>query len=285
MRLSLVVPVYNEVDTITACLEHIARQVRPFDEVIIVDNNCTDGTMDVVRTFADRIPLRILVEPVPGVAAARRTGFNAAVGDIIGRIDADTRLDPQWAGRAVRFFNSDPDADAVYGGVYFYDTPLDSALRKLVRKEAGQALRSGSVAGDTLQGSNMAIRREMWRSAEPLLLDQPGTHEDLDLYCAVVKSGGVVRRYAALTVAQSARRLAEPVRANIAYARAAIRTHELHGDEPGARRLRRAFPMNVVLLGISRMLLVPFDPETRQWRPFRDRRQGRISPIEGSRSG
>ncbi|NKY64871.1 glycosyltransferase family 2 protein [Gordonia rubripertincta] len=284
MRLSLVIPVYNEEDTIAACLEHVAAQIRPFDEVLVVDNNCTDATMAIVASFADRLPLKTLTERTPGVGPARRAGFDAATGDILGRIDADTWLDPQWAGRLVRFFEAEPTVDAVSGSLYWYDTPVDERLRRLIRKDACRSLRTGSVRSTVLQGSNMAIRREMWHKAKGHLLDQPGTHEDLDLYGAVVKAEGNVRSFVALTAAQSARRFAGPIGPNIAYARGGIRTYKLHGDTAAARNLRLAFPMNVTFCVIMRVLVGPFDPVTRKWRPFRGNHAVRVSPMEGTRS-
>lgn len=284
MRLSLVIPVYNEEDTIAACLEHVAAQIRPFDEVLVVDNNCTDATMDVVRSFKDRLSLTILTELTPGVGPARKTGFDAATGDVLGRIDADTWLDPQWTGRLTRFFEAEPTADAVSGSLYWYDTPVDGRLKRLVRRDASRSLRSGSTSAGGLQGSNMAIRREVWHRSKVHLLERPGTHEDLDLYGAVLKAGGNVRSFLALTAAQSARRFAGPIGKNVAYTRGAIRTYKLHGDRTGVRNTRLAFPVNMLFLGIMRVLVGPFDPVTRKWRPFRSNRPVRISPMEGTRS-
>src|SRR5688572_27451257 len=84
---SIVIPAYNEEGQLALCLEAIARQTVKPVEVIVVDNNSTDGTVEV----AGRYPfVTVLHEWRQGVVHARDCGFDAAKGDIIGRIDAET---------------------------------------------------------------------------------------------------------------------------------------------------------------------------------------------------
>ena len=72
--LSLVIPCYNEQRRIKACLESVARQtVRP-SEVLLVDNNSTDGTLRLARQFDF---VTILKQPRQGVVFARNAGFDA----------------------------------------------------------------------------------------------------------------------------------------------------------------------------------------------------------------
>ena len=62
MKVSLVIPAYNEEKYMKDCLVHImAQQVRP-DEIIVVDNNCTDKTVKIAKLF----PVTIVKEPVRG---------------------------------------------------------------------------------------------------------------------------------------------------------------------------------------------------------------------------
>ncbi len=96
-ELSVVVPALNEARYIAECLESLVKQriEVPF-EIVLVDNNCTDNTVQVAAAFADRGSLRILREPHPGRGAARRAGFAAARGAIIVSADADTRYPEAW---------------------------------------------------------------------------------------------------------------------------------------------------------------------------------------------
>ncbi|HPG37472.1 MAG TPA: glycosyltransferase family A protein, partial [Candidatus Saccharibacteria bacterium] len=92
-RISVVIPVYNEAAALPACLEALAGQTAPPFEVLVVDNNSTDDSVLV----AARYPfVTVLHEKRQGVLHARSLGFTAARGDIIGRIDADTEVAPDW---------------------------------------------------------------------------------------------------------------------------------------------------------------------------------------------
>ena len=93
LTLSLIIPVYNEEHHIRECLEAVKRQICMPDEVIVVDNNCTDRTIEIVKEYDF---VRIVSETKQGRAYARSAGFNAANSEILGRIDADSRIAPNW---------------------------------------------------------------------------------------------------------------------------------------------------------------------------------------------
>jgi glycosyltransferase involved in cell wall biosynthesis len=88
-RVSVVIPAKNEAENIGWVLERLPRCV---DEVIIVDGNSSDGTVDVARRV--RPDVRVVQEKRPGKGAALRTGFRLASGDFIAMIDADGSMDP-----------------------------------------------------------------------------------------------------------------------------------------------------------------------------------------------
>jgi len=114
VKLSIVIPVFNEIGTI----DEIIRRVRetPYDkEIIIVDDCSTDGTMDHLRTLENESDLRIIFhEKNMGKGAALRTGFGNVTGDIVIVQDADLEYDPGEYSRLIQPI-LDNKADAVYG--------------------------------------------------------------------------------------------------------------------------------------------------------------------------
>jgi glycosyltransferase involved in cell wall biosynthesis len=185
LRISLVIPVYNEASQIAACLESIARQtVKPF-EVIVVDNNSTDNTVEIASSYAF---VRILNAKQQGVVHARNRGFNAACGEIIGRIDADSRIAPDWVETVVGIFSAQPKLQAISGSLHYYDIAcqrLIDGIDARVRSWLGRRT-AGAVY---LLGANMAIRKQGWNRVNMSTCSHGGIHEDLDLAAHLALSG------------------------------------------------------------------------------------------------
>ena len=95
MRLSVVIPVYNEIKTI----EEVIHRVQDFimeKEIILVDDFSTDGTRDLLKKYEKQEGIRVIYQPHnQGKGAALRTGFQAARGETIIVQDADLEYDPK----------------------------------------------------------------------------------------------------------------------------------------------------------------------------------------------
>jgi glycosyltransferase involved in cell wall biosynthesis len=103
MKYSVVIATHNRADDLRGTLGSLAIvQARQPWELIVVDNNSTDNTPEVVRELAPSYPapLRYLFEPVPGRSAALNTGIAAAQGSMIVTTDDDVRVAPDWLDRA-----------------------------------------------------------------------------------------------------------------------------------------------------------------------------------------
>jgi glycosyltransferase involved in cell wall biosynthesis len=157
-------------------LDAIAKQtVQPF-EVIVVDNNSSDDTVAVARKYPF---VKVIRETRQGVVYARDRGFRAAKGEIIGRIDGDTRITPNWVETLTSIF-SDENVDVVTGSVRYYDmtwAPVCNRIDLILRRHLARVL-GREVA---IQGANMGIRRSVWRAIESDLCRQGGMHEDFDV--------------------------------------------------------------------------------------------------------
>jgi glycosyltransferase involved in cell wall biosynthesis len=115
VKLSVVIPVFNEVATIEALIRRVREMPLQLLEVIVVDDGSSDGTRDVLPalegTLIDRL---ILHERNRGKGAALRTGFAAASGDVVVVQDADLEYDPLEIPTLLRPILIGK-ADAVYG--------------------------------------------------------------------------------------------------------------------------------------------------------------------------
>lgn len=120
VRLSVVIPAFNEGGYLDAALDSL--QDQDFGgryEVIVVDNDSTDDTADIARSYG----ARVLREPQRGVCAARQRGTAAASGEIVVSTDADTVHPRDWLSRLDAQFRARPDAVAVAGPCRYADPP------------------------------------------------------------------------------------------------------------------------------------------------------------------
>ena len=113
MNLSVVIPVYNEKDTIREIHDRV-RAVPVEKEIILVDDCSTDGTREIIRQLADDTTKVIFHDHNMGKGAALRTGFKNAAGDIVIIQDADLEYDPNQYPRLIQPI-LDGKADVVYG--------------------------------------------------------------------------------------------------------------------------------------------------------------------------
>ena len=117
MKLSIIVPVYNEKQTILTILRRI-ENTRYDKEIIVVDDFSTDGTREILREIDEtrQIPsIRVLYHSVnQGKGAALRTGMVAAAGDIVIIQDADLEYDPSEYAVLIQPITAGL-ADVVYG--------------------------------------------------------------------------------------------------------------------------------------------------------------------------
>jgi len=117
MKLSVVVPVYNEKQTVLQILERIDK--TPYNkEIVVIDDHSTDGTREILQQLeaAKQFPcMRVQYHAVnQGKGAALRTGFRAAAGDIVIVQDADLEYDPSEYGVLIQPIIAGL-ADVVYG--------------------------------------------------------------------------------------------------------------------------------------------------------------------------
>jgi glycosyltransferase involved in cell wall biosynthesis len=123
MKLSIVIPCYNERHTIQDIVTAVKRSPIANKEIVIVDDCSTDGTRDVLREqIASQVDKIVYHEVNQGKGAALRTGFKHVTGDVVVVQDADLEYDPQEYGRLLEPIELGK-ADVVFGSRFISDRP------------------------------------------------------------------------------------------------------------------------------------------------------------------
>ena len=114
VKLSIVIPVYNEKNTLSTLLSRV-EAVDYDKEIVLVDDCSTDGTREIVESYKNKTGYTVAIHPHnQGKGAALRTGFAQASGDVIIIQDADLEYDPKDYGKLLEPI-LDGRADVVYG--------------------------------------------------------------------------------------------------------------------------------------------------------------------------
>jgi glycosyltransferase involved in cell wall biosynthesis len=123
MKVSIVIPCFNERDTIAQIVQNVRHAPLENFEIIVVDDGSTDGTADILRHEVSAMVDRVIYQPRnSGKGAALRTGFAAAIGDVILIQDADLEYDPNDYRSLLEPIISG-QADVVYGSRFMGGRP------------------------------------------------------------------------------------------------------------------------------------------------------------------
>ena len=203
MKVSVVIPAYNEEKYIKKCLTSVINQVVPADEIIVVNNNSIDKTEAIAR----KLGVKVVEENIQGMTPARNRGFNSAKYEIIARCDADTVVPKDWIKKIKSNFKKG-DIDAVSGPVFFNDSKFLKSTSTVPSSLAWKSFKLVSKGGKYLTGPNMSISKDIWEKVKDIVnLDDKKVHEDIDLSLKIAKVHGRIGYDPTLIVGISARRL------------------------------------------------------------------------------
>lgn len=240
---SVVVPVKDDAVELRGLLDALAAQTELPLEIIVVDNGSTDDSAAVAAAAG----CLVISEPRPGIAAASRTGYDAARGDLILRCDADARPGPTWvaAHRRSHAHARRPAHSrarrvvAVTGPAHFrLPRPFDVIIAVLYL--GGYALAAGAALGHwPLFGTTMSLRRDWWIQVRDQVSASPDVHDDMDLSFRV-RPDETVHVTSSVTVGMSPRALRWGRLADVRFRRAfATLARAWQDEKPWGRWQRR----------------------------------------------
>ena len=210
MRVSFVVPAFNEEAYLPACLQSILREAEACGEpveIIVVNNASTDRTREIALQFHTVI---VVDEPRKGLTYARQAGLVASTGYLVANVDADSRLTPGWLRRVLDEFEANPKLLALSGPLVYYDlTPRQSLLVRIFYMLAWTTYVTNRYilrVGSMLQGGNFVVTRPALQQIGGFNLGISFYGEDTDI-ARRLNSVGEVRFTFGLKMFSSARRL------------------------------------------------------------------------------
>lgn len=159
-RVSLCLTVLNEAGSIDELMRSVVSQTRLPDEVVVVDGGSTDGTLEKLELYRNRLNVRIFKEPGASISKGRNEAIRNAGGEIIAVTDAGVRLSPNWlaglaapieAGTAdvsAGFFRTDPRS--------LFETAMGATVLPFQRDINPESFLPSS--------RSIAFRKEVWSS-------------------------------------------------------------------------------------------------------------------------
>lgn len=200
VKVSFVIPAYNEERMIGKCLRSVFEEIdRVHDsgerldvEVVVVDNASTDRTREEALKFPN---VTVVRENLKGLVYARRAGWVATDGELVANIDADTILPEGWLSTLLREFKGDSGLVALSGPYLYYD--LSWWQRALVKVFYGIGWLMHLVnhhllhTGAMLQGGNFVLKRTAWDSVGGFDISISFYGEDTDVAVRIGRVGKV----------------------------------------------------------------------------------------------
>jgi len=158
MKISVIIPAYNEEKYIEKCLDSLIEQNFKDYEIIVILNNCTDNTESIVNGFKN---VKIVKEERKGVVYARQAGTLEAKGEIIASADADSLYPKDWLSKIESNFKKDNRIVGLYGPVYLKS---ESIFLRLITKYLYTLFlyTSKLIGGENVAGINFAFKKDVF---------------------------------------------------------------------------------------------------------------------------
>src|SRR5512143_3853617 len=164
MLVSIVTPSFNQVQYIEETIRSVLSQDTPQIEYLIVDGGSTDGTVEVIRKYEDRLVWWVS-ERDGGQTDAINKGFARAQGEILAWINSDDTYEPGAVAAAVTYLQEHPNVGMVYGDCNYINTSGEVIGKFEAAQTNYRLLRRGVTR---IPQQTMFFRAELWKQVGPL---------------------------------------------------------------------------------------------------------------------
>lgn len=122
IKISVITPTFNSIQFIEICIQNVILQKCNYVEHIIVDAASTDGTVDIIKQYAEKYPhIRWISEPDKGQSDAMNKGIQMAQADIISFLNVDDLYTSFVLNRVIHIFEQHPNFEFIAGNCRLYD--------------------------------------------------------------------------------------------------------------------------------------------------------------------
>lgn len=178
-KISIVTPVYNQVDFIEQTILSVINQGYENLEYIIIDGGSTDGTLDIIKTYESKIT-KWISEPDTGMYDALNKGFALSTGDVMAWINSDDILLPNALNYMNRIMKDLPQVNWVQGLNSFID--LKGQLIRTSYPKSFSLLKFLNKDYKWVQQESTFWRRSLWDAAGGMINDNLKLAGDFELW-------------------------------------------------------------------------------------------------------
>lgn len=194
MKISIITVVFNGAKTLRSCIDSVLAQDYGNVEYIIVDGNSTDGTIEIIESYGDKID-KFVSERDKGIYDAMNKGIQLATGDVVGILNADDFYSSVNVISSVVVAMTESNADAAYGDLQYVDAADHNVIKR--NWKSGAYKPNAFTNGWMPPHPTFFLRRALYEQHGNFRLDM-GSAADYELMLRMVHKIGIKLVYVPL---------------------------------------------------------------------------------------